>query len=341
MSHTLGQALRACVIAILFALTFGTLATAQDKSDVPIPMPDNAADVEFDGGDGKLEFSSDSSVSALATYYRSAMKPLGWKETPSVINRSNMVVLDFSKGGKSINITILQIGAAVNVTAIGEGLITAAGQAKADAQAADASPPSKEDLEAEEMGGFPVPKRHTLSAADSTPFRNELNANVPLALPVVLDFYRRELTSRNWKEDDAKAVVKPDEATLVFNSANGPGILKLGRKNGETIVNFAVRKTEEATKAGVLPKPGQARVLFGNASPAAAVITINKQTINVGAGVGAKAPDGPSIDIAPGTYTYSIKSGARSMGSEKIDIGADETWGIIVGPGGGLALRVY
>jgi hypothetical protein len=341
MGHTLVHTLRSCAVAILFALAFVTFAIAQDKSDVPIPMPDNAADVEFDGGDGKLEFSTNSTVSTLAAFYRSAMKPLGWKETPSVINRPNMVVLDFSKGGKSVNITILQMGAAVNVTAMGEGLITAAGQAKADAQAADASPPSAEDLEAEEMGGFPVPKRHTLSAADSTPFRNELNANVPLALPVVLDFYRRELTSRKWTEDTAKTAIKSDEAMLVFNSASGPGILKLGRKNGETIVNFAVRKTEEATKAGVLPKPGQARVLFGNASPAAAVITINKQTINVGAGVGAKAPDGPSNDIAPGTYTYSIKSGSRSMGSEKIEIGADETWGIIVGPGGGLALRVY
>jgi hypothetical protein len=337
----------AVLLTALVALPAPTLAQnaepalkAQSRTDVPIPVPDPAEDVEFDGGDGKLEFTSSASVRALAAFYRAAMKPLGWKEQASVINRSNMAVLELSKGDKSLTITIMQMGGQSNVTALGEGLVTAAGKAAADQQA-NATPPSKEDLEVEEMGGLPVPKRRTMSESSQTPFRRELNANLPIGLPFVLEFYRRELASRNWTEDASKASIQPDQATLIFNSANGPGVLKLGRKSGETTVNFVIRMTEAASKAGVLPKAGQVRVIFGNMTNAAATVTINKQAVTVGAGVGAKSPDGPSIDLPPGTYSYSVKSGSRAAQTDKMEVGADQTWGIVVGPGGGLALHVY
>ena len=70
-------------------------------SKTPVPLPEGAENVEFNGDDGKLEFDSSSSVKALATFYRESMKSLGWKEQPSVINKSSMVVMEFSKAGKS------------------------------------------------------------------------------------------------------------------------------------------------------------------------------------------------------------------------------------------------
>ena len=76
----------------------------------PIPVPANLDDMEFDGEDGQLEFKSPSSVRTIVAFYRAQMKPLGWRETPSVINRANMAVLDFSKGGKTVSITIMQMG---------------------------------------------------------------------------------------------------------------------------------------------------------------------------------------------------------------------------------------
>ena len=42
------------------------------------------------------------------------------------------------------------------------------------------APASAEDVEAEESGGLPVPKRHTMSDGTSTPFRHALKASVPL-----------------------------------------------------------------------------------------------------------------------------------------------------------------
>ena len=113
---------------------------AAAASPAPIPVPEGADDVEYDGEDGKLEFSSASSVSSVAAFYRNAMKPLGFREQRSVINRSNMVVLNFTKSGKDITVTVMQMGNKANVTANGEALVTmAAKPGSPKAQAADAS----------------------------------------------------------------------------------------------------------------------------------------------------------------------------------------------------------
>ena len=109
----------------------GCAAAAVADSKTPVPLPESAENVEFNGDDGKLEFDSSSSVKALATFYRQSMKSLGWKEQPSVINKSNMVVMEFSKGGKELSFTAMQMGPKVNVTADGSGLVMA--NAKPDA----------------------------------------------------------------------------------------------------------------------------------------------------------------------------------------------------------------
>ena len=70
---------------------------------------------------------------AIATFYRAQMKPLGWHEIPSVINRPNMTVLDFSKGGKTVSLTIMQMGNETTVRATGSGLVTAAARGRLDA----------------------------------------------------------------------------------------------------------------------------------------------------------------------------------------------------------------
>lgn len=319
----------------------GETLKARAGSETPIPVPETAEDVEFDGGDGKLEFSSTSSIPAVAAFYRSAMKPLGWREHATPINRANMVVLAFSKGDKKFTLTIMQMGNKTNVTADGEGLITAA--AKPDV--ADSTQPSaaltkasEDDLVAEESGGLPVPKRHTLAVGEQSPFRRQLTANVPLDLNTVLGFYRRELGKRDWKEG---ALTAADRTVVAFASPEGPAVLKLGRKNNETTVELAVRSEAKAKEAGILPKPGQGRIIFGNMVQAEAVITINKQIVKVGAGVGQKKPDGPSLDLPPGKYKFSAKTAGQPMHNDEVEISAGETWGLLVGPGGVLPLQVY
>jgi hypothetical protein len=218
----------------------------------PVPLPESAEDVQFNGLDGKLEFDSASSVKAIATFYRGLLKPLGWKEEPSVINKSSMVVMEFAKGGKSLSFTVMQLGPKVNVSADGSGLVMAEAKsdarsdAKSDAKSgaannrATASPKAEaaavEPLEAEPDSALPVPKQHSMSSIGTgkipgtdIAFHRELNASVPAELGVVLAWYRGELGKRGWKEATERAVVTPDQAQLAFVSPDGPAVLKLGR----------------------------------------------------------------------------------------------------------------
>jgi hypothetical protein len=309
----------------------------------PVPVPETAEDVDF--ADGKLEFSSPSSVKAVADFYRATMKQQGWQSQSSVINNANMVVLNFSKPRNAVSFTIMKMGNKTNVSADGSGLKVAAvpGAAPpAKESAADTPSPAatEDDLVVEESGGLPVPKRHTMTQGEKTPFRRELTASVPLDLATVLAFYRRELGKLNWKED-AGAVVAQDRATVTFVVPDGPGTLKLGRKDGETSVSLATRDKAAATKAGILPQPGQVKALFGNILDSEATITINKRAIKVGAGVGVKNPDGPTLDLPPGKHKFSLQMRGKPATTEEVEVGPDETWGLMIGPGGLLPMHVY
>lgn len=317
------------------------------ENAAPVPVPEGAEDIEFDSG--RLEFSSAASVKAVADFYRSTMKQQGWGSQSSVINNANMVVLNFSKAGKAVSFTIMKMGNKTNVSADGSALKVAAARpttpaaAPANKTTADTSSPpaTEDDLMAEESGGLPMPKRHTMSEGTKTPFRRELKANVPLNLTDVLGFYRRELGKLGWKEESKGAAIAADHVDITFTTPTGPALLKLGRKDGETTVNLMVKDPGAAEKAGILPKAGQVKIMFGNINAAEAVITFNNKTIKVAASAGTKAPDGPTLDLPPGKYKYSIKLSNRPAQSDEVEVGADETWGLMIGPGGVLALQAY
>jgi hypothetical protein len=74
---------------------------------------------------------------------------------------------------------------------------------------------------------------------------------------------------------------------------------------------------------------------------AESVVTINKKAIKVSAGVGLKGPDGPTLELPPGKYRFSIRSGAKPAVNDSIDVSADTIWGLMIGPGGVLAMHVY
>jgi hypothetical protein len=316
---------------------------AKSDSATPVPLPEGADDVEFDGGKGELEFMSTSDVRSLDAFHNAEMTKAGWSTRKPAIDRDNMVVRDFTKGSQKVSFTIMQFGKGTRVRASGSGLVTAAAQPeqKAAASAAPkaAAPASAEDLIVEEVAGYPVPKRRTSSGSERTQYRVVINANVPMDVATMLDFYRRELGKRGWSEGQG-ASVSDARAGVNFTAPDGPATLTIERKGSDTQVRLALRKPEVAQKAGVLPKPGQARVLIGNPNDSEAVVTINKQTLRVKPGAGAKNPDGPMLDLAPGKYQVSMKMGAKSA-TETIEVGADEAWGLLVGPGGLLPLQVY
>jgi hypothetical protein len=326
---------------------------AQADAKTPVPLPENAENVEFNAEDGKLEFDSASSVKTIATFYRESLKSQGWKEQPSVINKSNMVVMEFSKAGKKLSFTAMQMGPKVNVSADGSGLVMA--NAKPDAaghQASGASPGKSVaavDLEPDPDSALPVPKQHTMSSIGTgklpgtdIPFRRELEASIPAELNSVLAFYRSELAKRGWKEAAERAVVKPDQVQLAFSSPDGPVVLKLGRSNDETTVNLAQKIPAAAAKGEVMPKPGQAKLLFSNLGDSEAALTINKQTIRIAAGAGGPHARGPTLELPPGKYQYSLKVAGGPVRNNAIEVAADDAWGLMIAPDGDvMSLQVY
>ena len=327
-------------------------------SATPVPLPENAENVKFDGADGRLGFNSASSVKAVAAFYRGSLKSQGWKEQPSVINQANMVVMEFSKGGKALSLTAMQMGPKVKVSADGSGLVMANAKMAAKAGGAGAQPPMNRAPKAaptrlskpNPIRALPVPKQRTMRSigtgkmpGSDAPFRRELEASVPATLNSVLAFYRSELGKRGWQETAEGAIVKPDQAQLAFTSPDGPATLKLGRSNGETSVNLAQKYPAAAAKADVVPKPGQSKLMFGNIGKSEATVSINKQTIKIAAGAGGpQSPRPPMIDLPPGKYHYSLKIAGGPARNNQIEIGAGDTWGVMIAPSGDvLPLQMY
>jgi hypothetical protein len=260
-------------------------------------------------------------------------------------------VMEFSKGNKALSFTAVQMGPKVRVSADGSGLVMA--NATSAAGKTSTSPAGKavaETLEADPDSALPVPKQRTMTSigtakmpGSDAPFRKELEASVPAELNTVLAFYRSELGKRGWQETAEGAVVKPDQAQLAFTSPDGPATLKLGHKNGETSVNLAQKYPAAAAKADVVPKPGQSKLMFGNIGKSDATVSINKQTIKIAAGAGGPlSPRPPMIDLPPGKYQYALKIGAGPARNNQIEIGAGDSWGVMIGPGGDvLPLQMY
>ncbi|MEY9881414.1 hypothetical protein [Bradyrhizobium sp. USDA 329] len=315
----------------------------------PVPLPETAESVTFEGGDGRLEFSSTSTVKALSTFYRTTLKSSGWKEQPSVINQPNMAVMTFSRGGKSISMTVMQMGPKLNVRANGSGLVTEAAKPAPSAEV-EVQAKSSEPLKPDPDSQLPVPTQRSLKSFATTkmpgneaPFRRELTASIPASLGDVLAFYRAELSRLGWREKNNGAAVSAERAQIDFTSPQGPAVLRLGRAKGETTVNLAQKNSDAAAKADIMPKAGQARLVLGNMGSSEASLTINKQTVKIAAGAGGpQSPKGPMLDLPPGKYQYALRLSGRPARTEALTVAAGEAWGLLVGPSGDvLPLQMY
>jgi hypothetical protein len=191
------------------------------------------------------------------------------------------------------------------------------------------------------MDGFPVPENRTSTHSGKTKFRTEREATVPAPLASVLAFYRRELPKRGVTETDM--IVQGDMTVLKLATPTGQGTLSLRPSGDETAVSFIERREAEAKKAGLLPKPGQAKLAFGSMAETPATVTIGTQTIKLTPGMGGgEKPDGPMPDLAPGTYAYSVAVPGSAPTKEEVVVAEGEAWVLVVGPGGGaMPLHMY
>lgn len=309
----------------------------------PVPLPETAEDVDFDGARGSLEFTSRSNVASVAAFYREALKQTGWKAETSVINKENMVVLRFRKGEQDLSFTIMTFGPSTRTSVTGSGLVTETADAEA-AGSGDAASGSDglalADLTVEDKSGLPVPGPASLSGSEKSLYRFSVHASVRASVETVLAFYRREIGKLGWTEQPGAAIAA-DHAEIAYTTPQGPAALKIERKGGETFSTLLVRKETDARKDGMLPPPGQTKLLFGSILEKEVVLTIDKTKVRIAAGLGGKKPDGPKLALAPGKHTYSVRIPGQPPLSEAFEVADSEIWALMVGPGGVLAVQMY
>jgi hypothetical protein len=184
---------------------------------------------------------------------------------------------------------------------------------------------------------LPVPAPHTLAGSERTPFRTSVNAETPAGIAAVVAFYRSELGKRGWAEQVGKTSVRDDAAELIFDSPTGPATLMLTRDGANTTAQLTVRDKAAAMKSTLWPKPGQVKVAFGNMTDKAVEVSVAGKRVKIAAEAGRGAPNGPTLDLAPGKYDLALRSGEH----EAIEAGPEEIWIAMVGPGGLLAVQAY
>jgi len=181
-----------------------------------------------------------------------------------------------------------------------------------------------------EATGLPLPTRWVLATAKNSPLIKAVHVETPLDLAAVLGFYRVELSKRGWTEN--RAVVEADRAVIAFTTTDGPALLRLIHEDDRTIADLSLRKPA-AANPDILPSHGQVKLMFGNDTDEAAVITINAQTIPLAAHAGRHLPDGgaerklldnPQIDLPPGKYKVTLKVASGAAQNREFEVAADE-----------------
>ena len=211
---------------------------------LPIPLPADAASVDFDGADGQLKFDSAADPGSLAAFYRTQMKPAGWSEIKTPINQPNMKVLEFKKKGKSVTLTIMASAAATSVTANGSALET-----EVEKQASGATAPV-EPLTVDDSGGLPVPKPYTQKGSTRSLFRLEANASVAAPVETVVAFYRAELNRIGWSET-GKRDGCDQQCAIELQQPGWPGAARYPPRTGRDRDHLA--GAQERSREGIRP----------------------------------------------------------------------------------------
>src|SRR5262249_35183082 len=112
---------------------------------------------------------------------------------------------------------------------------------------------------------------------------------------------------------------------------------------GKTEIEVIVRNIALAKQEGIVPDPGKARLILGNANNVPVVFSVGSNNYSLNPGQGAiDYKQAINQTLAPGAYTVVIKIPGRGPQTEKIDLTEGSAWGIIILPmGEGFPVRLY
>jgi hypothetical protein len=186
--------------------------------------------------------------------------------------------------------------------------------------------------------GLPLPSGWALMTANNSPFIRSAHVEMPLDLKTVLAFYRAALAESGWTEAEG-AVIEADRAVIAFTNSDGPASLRLTHQGGKTIADLSQRKRRVAT-SGFLPKPEHGRLMLGNRTDDAAVVTVNDRIIKLPAHAGESLADSDKaagelldsqrLDLSPATYKITLTIDGKVTRSGAFEVAANETWGLLV-----------
>jgi hypothetical protein len=202
-------------------------------------------------------------------------------------------------------------------------------EAAAKPAAENAASAAPKQLEAANADDPPVPTNNSGYISSTGSYRRSLYTTVSADVASVLAFYRRELDKRGWKEQPG-AEVNAEAATVAFASPNGPAVLKLAAKDDGTSVSLITRDRAKAEKDGFAPRQGQAKIVFGNASLADVVFSVNEQTVKIAAWPRGKDGKPHTIDLPPGKYKIVVEVAGSPAQSVETTVAADGIWQVSV-----------
>ena len=303
-----------------------------------IPLPEGAKDVEREADIEMIIFRSDLGVKAVVEFYREQLGKLGWEEDEeqTFVDEELGAGVTFAKGDEDFRIAVQdgQPDSRTRMIIQGEGIVWPGGGG--DVDWAEPPPSVDGELALNEDHGLPLPEGCYEATGQGGPYRQYVTAKIRVDLAKVLEFYRRELPDLGWKEDKQATKVEKETAQLSFSGPRGPLSLKIYRKRKDTAIEVGLSNTELAKKHGIVPKPGKARLMLGNAHQKDVVITVDNDKHRVGAGVGAKDPgQAIKVDLEPGKHSVTIEIPGEDPQTEEIVVEADTSWGIIIIPDGG------
>jgi hypothetical protein len=185
----------------------------------------------------------------------------------------------------------------------------------------------------------PMPKGAEDISRTGSNFRKTYSAAVAMPLADVASFYRKELAAKGWKRAGTQAAGDP----LQFKNDTMDLSVALKRRSGKTAIQIVTRNFALAKREGLLPESGKGRLVLANGHNVGVIFTIGKTDYSLKAGQGAKNPkQALNYSVAPGNYKVIIKIPGKQPLTERVEITAGSTWGIIVLPTGGyLPMRMY
>ena len=307
-----------------------------------LPIAKDAREMEVDADEALIRYKSPSKLDPLVQFYRKALTEAGWKEDKDfAVVQEAVVAIDFENEGASLSINAFNdgIGGDTEVTLSATGV--SFDESPAASEPAVARSDVEKPLELELRGGLPVPTNETGFASSGSRFRREMNVTTPSPIEAVLAKYREELAALGWKEEPEAQKEGETGTPLRFKNDEGELSVAIKRADGETAIDLVAKMTSAAKQAGILPEAGKARIIVVNDSESKAAVVINEQTLEAGAGVGTKKPDGPTLHLSPGKYKLRVTLEGKEPKEDEIELGPDETWSVIVTADGPVSLHMY